>query len=980
MTKYLINTKYRRAATALITLLLATASISPIFGQGLATGAIRGRITDPSGAAIGGARARVSGPALLVPQLTTESDSGGDYKFADLPVGTYSVTFQATGFQQLVRGNVVLNAGFTATIDVPLKVGDVNDSVTVQADSPVVDIQNTTTGTNLSASTLTDVIPTTRNAVEYLSTTPGVIRANRPDFGGGTSGGGQYAAYGIQGQMNILYDGVNTTQSNINQGTGNGPDMSALEEMQVVSISGTAETANPGILLNMIIKSGGNRFHGRYEGAGESKKLQSDNISSALRSLPSFSVGQGINSYEALNGDLGGPLKRDKLWFYFAYAFQHGDRTALNFVNYPIGTTVYNVASQKGTPADLTSRLQNETAKVTYQLSPKYKLTGLYANHTELFDPYPTGPSSLSPLENNPQFHWDPHQMKAEIQGTPTPRLVFDLLMGRQAYTAYYTPEPGIPAGPAVLNVTTGLNLGPSLTHTIRPRISTGPTGTISYFPQNTLLGSHELKAGFSYYWQTTSTRQADIAPFSYQLQYINTNGVPTPYQVVAYNYPTDAPTYQNQGGWFVQDAWHPATRLVVNAGLRIDHYATGLPAVSRLASQFAAAGSFPALDTGSFTALAPRIGIAWNVFGNNKTVIRASFGRFNHAMGDDFSGTYSQSGVGTVTYQWNAPVGSTILGPGQIGNSITQTGGSTQLLNPNLKQPHTNEFVVGLEREISAGISFRANYIWIKQVDLFGNYNIKRPYEAWNIPYTAYPNGRPIVDPGPDGISYNADDGKPLTIWGYPQQYAGAAFTQNQSVAYPNSSAPIIKVVDLMVSKRLAGKWGFNSSLTMIRNHTASPNSTLAGFGLYRAAVPVSPNSDYFNYDRTWNWQAKTTAFANLPWHFVASSTFEAYNGLRGQRLVNLTGIGTPNVGTITVPVEEYGASSGPVRILWNMEFGREFMFRDKYRLKPSLDILNALNRADQWAITFTAGPSFMVPATINTPRIAKIGLVLSF
>jgi hypothetical protein len=951
-----------------------------LFGQGLATAGIRGRVTDPSGAAISGVAIAATSPALLVTQLTTEADSNGDFKFTELPIGSYKVTFRANGFQQFVRENVVLTAGFTATLDVALKIGDVSESVTISAEAPVVDTESNVTGTNLNAQTLTEVIPTTRNAVEYLSTTPGVIRANRPDFGGGTSGGGQYAAYGIQGQMTMLYDGVNTTQSTINQGTGNGPDLSALEEMQVVAVAGTAETANPGILLNLIVKSGGNQLHGRYESTGETREVQGDNITPSLRALPGFTVGQAINSYETINADLGGPIKKDKLWFYGAYAYQHGDRTALNFVNYPQGTTIYNVGTQKGTPADLTSRLQNETAKGTYQLSSKYKLIGLYANHTELFDPYPTGPSALSPYENNPQFHWDPHQMKAEIQGTPTPRLVFDVSIGRQAYSAYYTPEPGVAAGPAVLNVTTGLNLGPSLTHTIRPRRSIGPTATVSWFPAGSRFGSHEVKAGFDFLWQTTSTRQADIAPYSYQLQYTNVSGVPTPYQVVTYNYPTDAPTFQNQGGWFIQDAWHPVKRIVINGGIRLDHYATGLPSVTRAAAQFASAATFPGLDTGSWNVVAPRIGVTWNVFGNNKTVLRASFGRFNHAFGDDYAGTYSQSGVATVTYQWNAPVGTTVLGPGQIGNSISQTGGSTQLLNPNLKDPHTNEFVLGAERELFPGISLKVNYTWIKQTNLFGNYNILRPYEAWTIPYTAYTTGKPIVDPGSDGLTGTADDKGPVTIWGYPQQYAGAAFVQNQTRPYPNSSAPIFKVLDFIVAKRFSGKWGFNASATFIRDHTSAPNSTLAGFGAYLAPIPASPNSNYFNYDRTWNWQVKSTFYYNLPWHFVTSSTFEAYNGLHGQRLVAFTGIGTPNIGTVTVPVEPYGASEGPMRILWNAEFGREFRFRERFRLKPSVDLLNLLNRADQWAITFTSGPNFLVPTTINTPRIAKFGLLFSF
>ena len=111
-----------------------------------------------------------------------------------------------------------------------------------------------------------------------------------------------------------------------------------------------------------------------------------------------------------------------------------------------------------------------------------------------------------------------------------------------------------------------------------------------------------------------------------------------------------------------------------------------------------------------------------------------------------------------------------------------------------------------------------------------------------------------------------------------------------------------------------------------------------------------------------------------------VASSTFEGYNGVRGQRLVNFTGIGSPNIGTITVPMDPYGSVNGPVRLLWNVEVGREFIFGERMRLKPSVDILNFLNRADQWAINFTSGPSYLYPTTIDTPRIARFAMSFSF
>ncbi len=944
--------------------------------QTTTTAGIRGTVTDSSGAAVSGVTATITGPALLVPQLTTTTDSVGLYKFVDLPIGTYRVTYQVSGFQQLVRENIVLTAGFTATIDVALKIGNVNESVTVKAESPIVDTTQTTTGTDLNSKVLTDVIPATRNVVEYLSTTPGVTRAQRPEFGGGTLGGGQYSAYGIQGQMTALMDGVNTTQSVINQGTGNGPDFNTLEEMQIIALNGTAEQANPGVMLNMIVKSGGNQFHGRAEGTGESSALQSNNLTPALKAL-GISFGNSINSYATGSGDLGGPIIKDKLWFYGAYTFQHSSQEALNFVN------------SSGQPQPLLVRQQNMTGKGTYQISPKYKLTGFYAMNTELANPFNSNTDQFHPYESTRIEHWNPHQMKAEFQGTLTPRLVFDIMIGRHAYVAQYTPPPGTPPGPELFNLTTGNFLGPSLAQDIRPRRSIGPSGTLSYLPAGSFLGTHEIKVGGNYLRQVTITQEPDLSPYNYELIYQNLSGVQTPYEIVTYNYPTFSQTFQNQTGLFVQDAWHVTKRVVVNLGLRFDRYVTGIPTENRVAGQFAPAGTFPAISTGTWNELAPRVGLAWNIFGNNKTVLRMSWGRFNHAIGDDYAGIYNQDAITTTTYLWHAPVGSTVFTPGQSNLSTSSTdfvsisGASNQLLNLKLPDPHTNEAVIGLEREVLPGLSVRLNYTWINEVNLMpyptgGTYNILRPPSVYTVPFTVS-----IPTPssaGPYTANAPGSLGN-LTLYGFPAQYNGAAFVQKEYLPYPSSAAPIIKVIDFIVSKRFAGKWGLTTSITAIRNHAPIPNPSSYGTFLYPR--PQNANQTFFAEDTTWSWQAKATVYYNFPWKVVASSTFEAYNGLYGQRFVNYTtansGIAS-TLGTVMVPVEPYGAESGPARIVWNVQVGREFFFKEKLRLKPSVDVLNLLNRADPWSISFITGPTFLHPTVIDTPRIARFGLVFNF
>ena len=143
---------------------------------------------------------------------------------------------------------------------------------------------------------------------DILTTTPGISTRFAGDLGGGTSGGGAYANYGITGQTTMLMDGVNTRQdATIDQGTGNGPDVGTLEEMQVVTVGGSAEQALPGVFLNMIVKSGGNTFHGRYEAQGISDKFQDDNITPELRAQ-GITVGDAFKWSGEVSGDLGGPI------------------------------------------------------------------------------------------------------------------------------------------------------------------------------------------------------------------------------------------------------------------------------------------------------------------------------------------------------------------------------------------------------------------------------------------------------------------------------------------------------------------------------------------------------------------------------------------------------------------------------------------------------------------------------------------------
>ena len=248
----------RAVVVPLMIVALGAASVSA-----QTTADIRGKVADETDAALPGVAVTATSPALLVPQLVSVTDTEGNYAFPALPIGTYRLVFEFSGFQRLVRDEIVLRVGFTATINIALKVGAVEESITVTGASPVVDVTATTPSTSLNAQVLTEVIPATRTLQDFLATTAGVQPGGRSDLGGGTPSGGSYSSvYGISGQITNLIEGVSTRQGAGAPGTG--PDLASLEELQVVAIAGSAEQALPGVAVNMIAKSGGNAYHGKY--------------------------------------------------------------------------------------------------------------------------------------------------------------------------------------------------------------------------------------------------------------------------------------------------------------------------------------------------------------------------------------------------------------------------------------------------------------------------------------------------------------------------------------------------------------------------------------------------------------------------------------------------------------------------------------------------------------------------------------------
>src|SRR5436190_4814441 len=359
-----------RVVAVLFACLLAASAAFAQGGGASTTGSISGKISDSSGAVLPGVTVNASSPSMMGMQ-TAVSDTGGTYRFPALPPGTYNLSYELPGFNTLKREGIILTMGFTANVNVELSVASLNETVTVTGASPVIDTSSTRVQQNFKLEALQE-IPNARDLWALLAVTPGVAMS-RIDVGGnraGTQTG--YTAYGYSGQNRVLVEGINTTEGT--SGAGFYVDYGSFEEVFLGTIGQGAEMPTPGVQSQMLGKSGGNKFQGEIYQDYENNSMIGENIENNLPSKflfsPTNSGGIRLHSnetqkYRDSNINVGGPIKKDKVWWYFSYRNQATSVGQPNFIG-PISGTLFDTS------------LWNPSGKTTWQMNKNNKLIGYY--------------------------------------------------------------------------------------------------------------------------------------------------------------------------------------------------------------------------------------------------------------------------------------------------------------------------------------------------------------------------------------------------------------------------------------------------------------------------------------------------------------------------------------------------------------------------------------------------------------------------
>jgi carboxypeptidase family protein len=831
-----------RRLMALVVAALACLVLVPTIAH--AQSAIAGVVKDTSGAVLPGVTVEAASDVLIEKTRSVVTDGAGQYKIVDLRPGVYSVTFSLPGFATVKRDGVELPTNFTSTINADLKVGSLEETVVVSGASPVVDVQTTVHTQVLNRDTL-DALPTGRT-IQGLGQLVVGVALSIPDVGGTRAMQQTYmSTHGLNAAQNtVLVDGmmVNGLQADGAVQSYFNDAMSQEVSYQTSGIG--ADTSAGGVKLNMIPREGGNKFSGSFFTSYRPGKWQSDNFSQDLkdRGLPNASL---IDRIYDVNFAQGGPIKKDKLWFFTTLReWSVNAPIAGTFVTSGTGAAIATClqAAKTSTPCAQgidDQRIKSGLVRLTYQVSPKNKFAA-YFDEVDKFrghamfagDDYNTA----SVVWNSPAYHTG----AAKWTSTVSNRLLIE--GGYSNNTEDYTNEsqPGVSKPRGSLAWYAGAarrDLG-LVSTSVQPLLTSISTQSpLRYNLQAStsyVTGSHNMKVG----WQRTFGHFGHTYDGNADLdQYYNSTstGIPftVPIQVAVYNTPIvvrEDLLYDT--GIYGQDQW-TFKRLTVNAGLRYEWVDARVPAQVSPAGRFTPARNFAEVpNVPKQHDPAPRFGLAYDVFGNGKTALKYSLNRYNSSRttGDANSGAqrYNPLARASATLNWTdlnkddiaqGELGCVYLTPGcEIDLSgLPANFGFRALTTQDSNIPRTWDLEQGVEiqHELFPRISVTAAYYHGAFHDILISDNRSISTTNWT-PYQVF----------------NPIDGTPMTIYDF-------------ALAPGAASKPAVDVLDSASNayKQTFDSFGFQFNARLPRGATL-----FGGFGFDKVlqntcAEPDNPN-----------------------------------------------------------------------------------------------------------------------------------------
>ena len=971
--------------------------------------AIGGTVSDTTGGVLPGVTVEARSPSLIEQVRTGVTDGNGQYLIVALEPGAYTVTYSLSGFNTLVREGVVLNTGFTASIDVQLSVGDIQETVTVTGASPVVDIQNVERREVMDRAII-DSIPTGKTYQNYTLLVPGMGRSalfSSPldqDQGGMSPANSQHMSIhgGTGNDQQLTINGMEFTDP-LSQGGSfaNLPD-SNFEELSISTSSQRAEVETGGVRVNMIPREGGNQFSGHVFTTFSFPELQADNIDDDLRGR-GLSTGTFVDKLWTISPVVGGPIVRDRLWFFLTHTSGRSNLIPAD-VFHAVDPAAFVYVPNSDDPSLDVTKSYEQSVNFTWQVSARDKLKLYWTNssHDRPFNLQGrTFPTIFVSPEAATASLWRTNIYQATWTRPQTNRLLFEAGFSHVPTSPKFLPTEGsAPTIPGILEfspVTATRNMSSwfsGVTQRASPRENNYVRAAVSY-----VTGSHNLKVGMTGQFLRDSAFNHSAANWTDLGTF---RGFP-----LRANFRTPGTAVNNVRafGFYAQEQW-TLDRLTVNAGLRFDNFWSGFPDQTARASTWAPQDFFYEGQTAtSWQDLQPRLGVAYDLRGDGRTALKFSASRAGQMDSSDWAIALNPGQTNRLqTRTWNDGLTgcvdtSCIPGDGLPQGDPLNPSPNGELLNPNTNlafgQPvvntffdenwstgwgnrHSNwEITAGVQQELVSGVSLDVSYfrrIFVSfpadddrnvGPDDFDRFQVAIPDDP-RLPNAGQMitlvDRRPEASRSPNRIFTSADH-----FGGESRTWQGLDITADA------------RVQDVLFQGGLStGAFSTDNCAQLTALPENLPNT--------RGSAVRAP-IDYCETSQNWLTQVKFLTSYTLPYDIQVAATLQNQEG--PERIANVTYrsaaigavLGRPSIiGNQTVNVLEPGSMFGERFTQFDLRFTKIVGLGGGTQLRAMLDIFNLFNSNSVTREQVAFGANWLAPQVIMAGRLAKFAFQLDF
>ena len=899
----------------IVSILLLISSSSLSYGQ-ILTGRIAGVVVDDEGSPLPGVTIEASSPSLMGRQTVVTSEKGA-YRLANLSPGVYQVSFALPGFQTVERKDLRVTINATVSLDISMRPATLAETVEVTAQVPVIDVTSSGMSTTFTSESISNLPAGRHSFADIIKQVPGMLAQ---DESGELRW--SFAGSGVQGNA-IYYDGVDQSSPELGIPWTN-PGQDIFEEVDVSGVGVPAEYGLiTGAVINIVTKSGGNTFEGAVSHYGQYDFLTGDNNPD-----PEVASFKRFYRYDQ-SFTLGGPVAKDKLWFFGNYTMRRSKESPW----------------QSDPDYARTDKHDEAFFKLTSNIANKHKLVVSFAFENE---DYGEVPDQWNPIET----------LIKEICKTYTWNLRYTWLVSSNSffdikYAGWYSPDEwNVPVGGADINLRGHIDDATGV-RSVAPEWSTvwyidthQVNAGFSHFADDFLGGDHDFKIGAQY------TRGGLEAKTGYcgGGTYIDYYGEPyLLYVQQQYMYGGIV----NRVGFFFDDSIRIGKRLTLNLGVRYDHQQADYPAFPRLDGWNETSEKAPAIeDLITWGVVSPRIGLAFQLTTDGKTLLKAHYGRYHDAL---HIGNFAVPGPGVTDwfgYEWvdgNWELFDFV--PGEVG----------YIMDPDIKNPYADQLFVGLERELFPDFSLRADYLYKKEKLSIG-------FEGRNATYEQVQR-------------VSADNGQTYTVFNRTSPPGVEETWQTNPPGYGQTYSGFI----LSFDKRYSRNWMMSASITWSHSQGLTLNAHQTRqdqLAEYASGFGVDPNQlinaeGDLQHDK--RWVAKLTGGYNFPWDIFFGVYFTYQAGRPRPTFVRISDL---EQGRTTILAEPRGDVRYPAFYTLSLRVQKQFALAKSLRLKVMLDVFNSTNDDTfrSWYSNNRWYDTFNQKWGLPDPRSVQLGLKLEF